>query len=444
LPKKIHETISELHFGQTSSVELVTRFIGDVADTHSIFISLANDQLLNDAEQSDLRRKRGETLSELDGVLFAVKDNIDVAGFKTTVGSRTRQHTAPIASDATVVANMRRLGMLPVGKTNMSEFAFSGLGLNPHFGTPALEKAIPDRAPGGSSSGSAIAVAEGLVPAALGTDTAGSTRIPAAFNGLIGFRSSVGRYPMKGVVPLAPTFDRLGAICRSVRDLQIVDFAMRGANVESPSSTDSYFLVDPQFVSATDVEPNVAESYLNFISNLKEGGLPVRLQELPSILKAYHAIQNLGWLGGYEAYLQFKDVIEGPLRESIDVRVVKRLEKSALMSGDQKVRLELLRCELMQSLKKELSGGIVIIPTVKMVAPLLLPLLQDDDCFARTNANVLSLTMIGSFLDMAVVSIPCGKTRDEMQTSISFMATSGRDDTLLAAVRKVEDTIPKL
>jgi aspartyl-tRNA(Asn)/glutamyl-tRNA(Gln) amidotransferase subunit A len=226
-------TALKLHDGSIEAVELVSTAIRKSRAARGVFISFvewAHDAAVKSAQ----RRRSGAPLSRLDGIPFAVKDMIDVAGSRTTAGSITRIDSPPASRNAAVITAMRAMGMIPVGKTNLSEFAFSGLGLNPHFGTPTADfHAAAPRAPGGSSSGSAIAVQRGLVTAAIGTDTAGSIRVPAAFNGLVGFRASTGRYDMDGVHPLAVTLDSLGPIARTVEDCVLVDGAMRGrANLD--------------------------------------------------------------------------------------------------------------------------------------------------------------------------------------------------------------------
>ncbi len=196
-------------------------------DDQAIFIRLTDDRARDEARIASRRLRAGRPRGLLDGVPVAWKDLFDLAGITTTAGSRVLAPGPAAERDATVVARLKAAGMVCVGHVNMTEFAFSGIGLNPHYGTPRNPHGTGEpRIPGGSSSGSAVAVARGLVPVAIGSDTGGSVRIPAAFNGIIGFKSSTGRYPMEGVFPLSRTLDTVGVFTRTVTDAVIVDAAL--------------------------------------------------------------------------------------------------------------------------------------------------------------------------------------------------------------------------
>ncbi|MER9292212.1 amidase family protein [Mesorhizobium sp. M0518] len=218
-------------------IETADRLVGAALDkaraSTGVFISLMEEAALAEAAVATRRRSAGAALSDFDGIPFAVKDLFDVVGSVTSAGSRSRLAVPAAPRDSAIVANLRKFGMIPIGKSNLSEFAFSGLGLNPHFGTPTAS-GREDRVPGGSSSGSAIAVQRGIVPVALGTDTAGSVWVPAAFYGIAGFQPSRGRYDMRGVYPLAASFDTAGPLARNAEDCLVMDALMRGV---APANT---------------------------------------------------------------------------------------------------------------------------------------------------------------------------------------------------------------
>ncbi|XVN15815.1 amidase family protein [Pseudomonas corrugata] len=225
------QTAERLRQGLTTPDELVACALATAKEAQPVFISLLDQRALDAARASTRRWQQGTPLSAFDGIPYAVKDLLDVAGSRTTAGSITRVDAEIAVEDAAVIAALTAQGMIPLGKTNLVEFAYSGLGLNPHFGTPASAVVVDEtRVPGGSSSGSAIAVQRGIVTSAIGTDTAGSIRVPAAFNGVVGYKASTGRYSQQGVHPLAVTLDSLGAFAHSVADCAALDRAMRGIN----------------------------------------------------------------------------------------------------------------------------------------------------------------------------------------------------------------------
>ena len=216
--------------GQLSPLAFTEACLTAAKETQGIFITLTPERARQEAAASTQRWREGAPLSPLDGIPVCWKDLFDIAGTRTTAGSATRLD-APLAThDAGMVARLTQAGMVTIGKTNLSEFAFSGLGINPTFTTPALLATDgEEHVPGGSSSGAARAVAQGVACIAIGTDTAGSVRIPAAFSGVIGFRASRHRYDASGVFPLAASLDTLGPLCRSVRDAYALDVILCGS-----------------------------------------------------------------------------------------------------------------------------------------------------------------------------------------------------------------------
>src|SRR5215216_5741711 len=213
--------------GERDAVAVCERALERARATTAVFTSLTEERALREARASAARLRERAPLGPLDGVPVAWKDLIDVAGAVTTAGSALRRGAAPATADAPIVARLAAAGMICVGKTYLTELAYSGLGLNPHFGTPP-NPCAPARIPGGSSSGSAVAVAAGVVPCAIGTDTSGSIRVPAAFCGIVGFKPTAARIDRAGVVALAPTLDSVGPLATSVADLVALDAALRG------------------------------------------------------------------------------------------------------------------------------------------------------------------------------------------------------------------------
>ncbi len=418
--------------GSLTPVQLVTEAVQRAHGAGAAFIEVFDRQAMAEAEQSAARWAVGNQLSAFDGIPFAVKDLFDVAGSVTTAGSKTRLSVPAALRDAPIVANLRRHGLIPVGKTNLSEFAFSGLGLNPHFGTP-VPRERPDRAPGGSSSGSAVAIADDVVCVALGTDTAGSVRIPAAFNGLAGYRPSLGRYDQAGVFPLAASFDVAGPMANSVADCIAMDRMMGGKpgapGIEAPFR----LLVETSLLDHAELDPLHRALVLDFAERAARAGARVDMKPVAAMLKAGDLIRRVGWLGGVEAARLHRERLAGPERALIDPVVAKRLERAAAMPAGDIETLTNMRRQLIAEIAWEVGDAIVVKPTTLIAPPLLKPLVDDESLFIETNRQALFITMIGSYLDMPGVAIPQAATADGQPGSILLGGISGDDARVLAA-----------
>lgn len=439
------ETAAALAMGGVTAVELVTSALIRAKASEYVFTELFAQQAMALAHAADFRRANHLELGPLDGVPFAVKDLFDVRGSKTLLGSLTRVGVPVATADAAVVAALKAQGMIALGKTNMNEFAFSGLGLNPHFGTPTPDfPGAERRAPGGSSSGSAVAVQRGIVTAAVGSDTGGSIRVPAAFNGLVGFKSSPERYDMHGVHPLAPSLDSLGPIARTVQDCVLLDAAMRGlteSSVKAHSLSGLTFLIEQGVLDDARLTPAVQQNLLQIVEQLRRAGAVVESRVLNSVQQVRQLIARDGWLGAVEAWVQLRDVLLGPKGAQVDRRVSARLHAAAKIPAERADAIRAARTVLIQSIGKELDGAVLILPTVMHVAPLLEPLEQDDELFTSTNVATLSLTMIGSFLNMPGLAMPSGTDAEGLPTSILFSLPQGHDDDLLACGLAIEQAL---
>ncbi len=439
------ETAERLKQGLTTPGELIGVALAAARDSEHVFIAVLDQRAIDEAKASTERWFRGAPLSPFDGIPYAAKDLLDIAGSRTTAGSITRIN-APIAlEDAVVIGALASQGMIPVGKTNLTEFAYSGLGLNPHFGTPTADIQLREvRVPGGSSAGSAIAVQRGIVTSAIGTDTAGSIRIPAAFNGLVGYKASTGRYSMAGVHPLAITLDSLGSFAHTVADCVAFDAAMRGlkeAVIQSASLCGLRFVIDDGVMSDSALQPAVRENLLSMMALLGAAGAHVERRPIAPVARTRELIARTGWLGAIEAWRLLGEVVEGPQGLRMDRRVHARLLSAKNIDAAAEAIIRSLRLELMSAMERELEGAIMVMPTVKHVAPPMTPLENDDELFAAVNLETLSLTMIGSLLDMPGVAIPSGKDSVGLATSILFSTTRGHDDQLLSACLAIETAL---
>ena len=400
----------------------------------SVFISLTPARAREEAEASMQRWRQGQPLSPLDGIPVAWKDLFDLQGCQTTAGSATRQHVSPARQDAPVVARCAAAGMVTIGKTNLSEFAFSGLGLNPAFGTPVIRSSAGSlHAPGGSSSGAGRAIAEGLACIAFGTDTGGSIRIPAAFSGITGYRASRCRYAMDAVFPLARSLDTLGPLCRSVRDAIALDDILCGP--DTTAFPEPRFRVDDALLMTC--QPAVRDNGLRMLDRLDAAGFAIDRQPLTAFTQALDWIAEKGWPGGREAWLLHRLLLASPDAERMDARVRERL--LAASEQDPAVLDTFLtqRQQWQQALAAELAGAILITPTVAHTAPELGPLMQDSALFAQTNVATLRLTMPGSLLDMPGIALPSGIDDRGLHTSLLFSLPAGEDRRLLHAASRL-------
>ena len=432
--------------GRLDPLEVVTRALDNAALEPGAFITMTPQRALTEAAQSTERWKRGAPLSPLDGVPVAWKDLFDVAGTVTTAASavlaaRANAHAA--IADAPLVASAARAGMICVGKTNLSEFAYSGLGLNPHFGTP-VNRALDGgaRVPGGSSSGAAVAVAAGVVPLAIGTDTGGSVRVPAAFNGVVGYRASTARYPKDGMTPLSRTLDTSGPLARTVADCIAFDAVVRGVTTPAPylpiSLKGQRFVVDPSFSDRYSASGPVLANLRAVVERLRDAGAQVDSRRFATLDQLHELIRSHGWLGGLEAFDLYRDLLDSPDAERIDQRVRTRLEASRHVPAERRAFLREQRLAMITAFRDELADATLIAPTVPHVAPLRAPLEADPELFARVNLQTLSMTMPGSFLDMPAVAMPTGIYSDGLPTSVQLLRAQNDDDALLRIAVSVE------
>lgn len=430
--QSLDDLASDLAAGRTDPVRLVEGALERARASEAVFITLMEEAALADAHAARRRWQEGSTLSSYDGIPIAWKDLFDIAGTRTSAGSRSRDAVAPATADAPVVAATRRLGFIPLGKTNLSEFAFSGLGANPHFGTPTADLPVSEpRMPGGSSSGSAVAVQRGIVPAAIGTDTAGSVRVPPAFTGCVGYKASQARYPLDGVFPLARSFDSLGPLAGSVADCVTMDAAMRGLLPRPLPAAELDLVVDDAILDDPAITAPVRAHVEAVLARLS-GHAKVHRRRIEAWHRSRGAILRLGWLGAYEARQFHLAMLNGPDRARVDPRVVTRLDGAAGISPEAAAELGAIRAQEMQRMREELGGATLVLPTVRHVAPLLAPLEADPALFAEVNVATLALTVTASFLDMPGVALPTGRTQEGLPLSTLLTMASGTDEMLLA------------
>jgi len=416
----------------------------DASGDPAIFTRLTAERARTEAREASQRVRAGRPRSLLEGVPIAWKDLFDLEGIVTTAGSKVLADAPAARADAAVVARLKAAGMVTVGRVNMTEFAFSGLGLNPHFGTPLNPNArdVP-RIPGGSSSGSGAAVAAGIVPVSIGTDTGGSVRIPAAFNGIVGYKATRGRYPMDGVFPLATSLDSLGVLCRTVEDAVLVDAAMCGRVGPSVQRgrIEGATLVVPTNVVFDNAEPGVIAAFEAALSRLEAAGATVIRRAIPAFDEIASLAARHGALVTAEAYALHAARLSGPEAGAMDRRVVARARLGSEITMPDYVALLTARARLIATVRDELGDALVAYPTVAHVAPPIEPLEKDDDHFVRVNGLTLRNTALGNFLDWCGVSLPCGTGDAGMPVGLLLSGMPNADERLLSLALAAEAVV---
>ncbi|MGN6805315.1 MAG: amidase [Trinickia sp.] len=442
----------DLSTGKTTSrvlVETALERIGDPAGQGStVFMQADAEAARAAADAHDRLRAAGTVLSPLAGIPVSIKDLFDVKGQVTRASSRVLADAPPARADAPVVARLRNAGAVLIGRTNMSEFAFSGLGLNPHYGTPLspYRRGEPGEAriAGGSSSGAGASVADGMAAVALSTDTGGSIRIPAAFCGLTGFKPTASRIPREGAVPLSTTLDSFGPIGVSVACCALVDRILAGLEPRVPARRPlegarlgvlTHYVTD-------DVEPSVAQALDTALKHLEAAGAILSdvhfapLERLPEINRfGFSAMEAYAWHRGHIA----------TQRERYDPRVLARILKGESARATDYLDLIAERAALMKAAEETLwqHFDAIVAPTVPIAPPRVADCDRDDATYARINALVLRNPSTFNVLDACAVSLPC-HARGDAPVGLMLAAGPHRDDALLGvalAVERVLDSI---
>ena len=380
----------------------------------------------------------------LAGLAVSIKDLFDAAGEVTAAGSIVLAGAAPAHQDSPAVARLRAAGGIVLGRTNMTEFAFSGVGVNPHHGTPVNpnDRKVA-RIPGGSSSGAAVSVATGAAFIGLGSDTGGSIRIPAALNGIVGFKSTARLVPLEGALPLSSTLDTVCAMTRSVRDAMTAHEILAARTVvRSNAPLSGYRLAVARTQLLDGVDETVGRAFERSIATLRQAGARITEIELASI-KELGSIQATGGFSAAESYTWHRKLLESR-GDGYDPRVRVRIERGAGMKAHEYIQLLRDRHEWIARIGSELRGyDAVLSPTVPIVAPAIAPVApgkERDEEFMRVNALLLRNTSVVNMLDGCAISIPC-QAAGELPVGLMLWHGAMRDDTILNIAQQAEGVL---
>jgi aspartyl-tRNA(Asn)/glutamyl-tRNA(Gln) amidotransferase subunit A len=395
------------------------------------------------ADAADARAARGTSLGPLDGAVVSIKDLFDVAGEPTRAGSKIlAEEAAPATADASVVLRLRAAGAVIVAKTNMSEFAFSGIGANPHFGTPGNPR---DRArvPGGSSAGAPVAVADGMCDIAIGTDTGGSVRIPASLCGLVGFKPSRQRVPTDGAFPLSKTLDSIGPIAKTVADCAKADWVMADAIMAG----EEFVPLEPVPLSGLRfgldeglpldrLDDTVASAFALAIHRLDQADLRVTRETLP-LFDDMTAVNAKGGISPPEACVIHHDRLRRRAAD-IDPNVRARIERGCAVSPADYNAMLRERARLVRAMDARLDGiDALVMPTTSIVAPTIAEV-ADPKVFSARNMAVLRNTNIVNFFDLCAISLPLPAT---LPVGFMLIARNGQDRRLLRIAAAVMELL---
>lgn len=431
-----------LDAGETTSSELVKGALLRIADPagegRRTFTEVFRESAIAAAEAADRLRQAGEVRSPIDGIPISVKDLFDVAGTVTRAGSSILADAPPAARDAVIVARLRRAGAVVVGKTNMTEFAYSGLGMNPHFDTPRnpWDRAT-GRIPGGSSAGAAVSVTDGMAAAAIGTDTGGSVRIPSALCGLVGFKPTARRIPLTGCYPLSPSLDSVGPLALTVADCALLDAIMAG---DEPAPLEPLPLATLRFLAPTnyvreDCDAIVTAAFAVALDALRAAGAVIDEAPLEPLERVV-PLQSNGGLPAAEVFWAQRELLAEHASE-YDPNVYFRIMRGSKLSAADYLDLLTGRADLIARFASATrTYDALLWPTVPVVAPALAAL-EDREAYGRANALILRNPSIVNTIDGCALSIPAYQPGTP-PVGLAVVARSGEDRTLLDIGAAVE------
>jgi amidase/aspartyl-tRNA(Asn)/glutamyl-tRNA(Gln) amidotransferase subunit A len=436
----LHTTLDRQHTGLTHPTTEIERAINTAqsARCQHVFLKSTFDEARTVAGKPNIQKM------PLGGLAVSVKDLFDVAGQTTSAGSVVLRDAAPAAQDSPAVSRLRRAGAAFMGRTNMVEFAFSGVGVNPHFGTPVNACATdPPRIPGGSSSGAAVSVATGAAFVGLGSDTGGSIRIPAALNGIVGFKNTARLVPTEGTLPLSSTLDTVCALTRSVPDAILVhEILAQRCITRSTAPIRAYRLGVANTLMLDALDATVATAWQRTLRTLHNAGARIEEVALAEI-NELQQIQANGGFSAAESYTWHHHLLEHQAK-SYDPRVATRIQRGASMSACDYIELQNARRSWINRMESAMQGfDALLAPTVPIVAPPIAdvaPGSERDDAFFRVNALLLRNTSVINMLDGCAISIPC-QTPDELPVGLMVWAGAMRDDSVLNVALQIEQLL---
>jgi aspartyl-tRNA(Asn)/glutamyl-tRNA(Gln) amidotransferase subunit A len=435
----------DLANGRTTARKLVDQCLAKIADTSGegarAFIHVDAEAAIEAAEAMDRLREVKAAPSPFAGIPISIKDLFDIRGQVTRAGSRALDDSAPAEADAPAVARLRRAGFVVIGRTNMTEFAYSGIGINPHYGTPkgAWQRSA-GHVPGGSSSGAAVSVVDGMAHGALGTDTGGSCRIPAAYNGIVGYKPTQRRVPLDGAVPLSFTLDSIGPLARTVACCAALDAVLANETYLplQPRPIKGMRLAVPTTVALDDLDDAVTQAFDRALETLSRQGALIERIEVPEFLDVA-PMNAKGGFAAAESYAWHRYLIANK-GDIYDPRVSVRILRGEALSAADYVDFSQARKSLVTRAATRLAPyDALVMPTTANTPPRIADLADDKDFTKANLASLRNCTLI-NMIDGCAISLPC-HVEGEVPVGLMLAASGGADRRIFELAAGMEGAI---
>jgi len=442
----VRQLIDAFAAGEARCEAVVAQALAAAERSDGVFTRIDSDAL-DQAARIDRARDAGEALPQLAGLPLTLKDLFNVQGQPTLAGSKVLRHEAAVeAADAVVVGHLRGAGALFIGRANMSEFAFSGMGLNPHYGTPqCIWDCATGRLPGGSSSGGAVSVAEGMVPATIGSDTAGSCRVPAAFNGIVGVKPTYGRLSLRGVYPLSPTSDAPGPLANDVDGCFILDHVMRGAlqhgealpELKARAAAEVRLVAPADSVVFDALDAEVAAAFECALGWLQDAGIRIERVPLPALDGCVDMFSNRA-VAVFEAWQDHAERIR-ERGDEYDPFVRQRMRNGEAVSAEQRRARYQEKAELIAACAQQIRDtgtDALVYPTSACIPPPIAEV-ENNPRIAEINLRILRNASTVNYFDGCAVSLPCHRP-DHAPVGLMLAARHGEDGDLYEIAAGIE------
>jgi aspartyl-tRNA(Asn)/glutamyl-tRNA(Gln) amidotransferase subunit A len=441
---EIDKVISQLQSGDVTSRQLteqcLSRIEQDTDQAQKVYLQLFADQALAQSDAIDQLKKQGITLSPLMGLPISVKDLIDIKGYTTSAGSTFIADIRAVTKNAPVVERLQAAGLIILGKTNLVEFAYSGVGINPHYGTPLnpyqREKQL---VPGGSSSGAAVSVTDGMALGAIGSDTGGSCRIPASLCGLVGFKPTAERVPREGVFPLSHSLDSIGSLAESVNCCYLLDAILSGEEAPSLDPIDLTWVsfVVPEGYLLKKLDPHVETTFFEVLESLKRAGVTLQQEQLPAIDEVPQ-VSSKGGFAAAEAYYHHQQYLT-EYADQYDQKVRSRIAVGEHISASDYQAMIDLRRSVQSLWAKDERFEAMILPTTPITARQIKSLATDEDFFSA-NGLYLRNTSVANVLDCPSISLPCHKN-GTAPVGLMLIGKAGQDQRMFQLAKSIENVL---
>ncbi|WP_256751670.1 amidase [Mesorhizobium sp. Mes31] len=419
-------------------LEIILARLAARAGEERVFTRIYAEPARAAADASDARKRAGVTLGPLDGTIVSIKDLFDIAGEPTTAGSLMRRTATPAPRDAAIVSRLRQAGAVIIGKTNMTEFAFTAISDNQHYGTPG-NAADASRIAGGSSSGAGVSVGEGTSEISIGSDTGGSVRIPASLNGVVGFKPTARRVPLTGAFPLSATLDSIGPLARTVAQCAVADAVMAG---EVPTTLAPIPLAGlrvgiPRGVLFGDTEGKVAAAFEHCLGKLELAGARVTDLPIDDLLADMRAATKRGSIAAMEGAEVHADWLATGASVPVDPHVSGPLSRAAMLPAPVYIRALRRRTALAAAMDERLASvDVLALPTTPVTAPTIVSMAEDAELRDRTEGLLLRNTQVANQFDLCAISLPMPDMA--LPAGLMLVARNGHDRRLLRIAAEVQ------